>query len=129
MCSLVTAECFTLLSISTYFTQVDGLTRDAGRLASENNQLHLQLLAGADAADKADREHYQQVKKLEGQITELACWKHQTSGRFQTLEQENAGLRAKVEEILRLGEKYPRREPPATDSWLLYAYPALPCTP
>ncbi|KAL3151588.1 Centrosomal protein 135kDa, isoform B [Trebouxia sp. C0009 RCD-2024] len=76
------------------------------------NSLH----AGADAADKADREHYQQVKKLEGQITELACWKHQTSGRFQTLEQENAGLRAKVEEILRLGEKYPRQSKPASSA-------------
>ena len=90
--------------------QVAGLTRDAGRLAGENNQLHLQLLKAADVADKADREHYQQVKKLEGQVTELACWKHQTAGRFQTLEQENAGLRAKVEDILRMGEKYPRRK-------------------
>ena len=90
--------------------QVAGLTRDAGRLASENNQLHLQLLKAADVADKADREHYQQVKKLEGQVTELACWKHQTAGRFHTLEQENAGLRAKVEDILRLGAKYPRRK-------------------
>lgn len=86
------------------------MTRDAGRLASENNQLHLQLLKAADVADKADREHYQQVKRLEAQVTELSCWKHQTAGRFHTLEHENAGLRAKVEEILRLGEKYPRRE-------------------
>lgn len=77
----------------------------------------MQLLKASDAADKADREHYQQVKKLEGQITELACWKHQTSGRFQTLEQENAGLRARVEEILRLGEKYPRREATCQGPW------------
>ena len=95
--------------------QVEGLTRDAGRLANENNQLHLQLLKAADVADKADRDHYQQVKKLEGQVTELACWKHQTAGRFHSLEQENAGLRAKVEDILRLGEKHPRRE--VTSTW------------
>lgn len=86
-------------------------------MSSENNQLHLQLLKASDAADKADREHYQQIKKLEGQVTELACWKHQTSGRFQTLEQENAGLRARVEEILRLGEKYPRREATCQGYW------------
>ncbi len=95
--------------------QVEGLTRDAGRLANENNQLHLQLLKAADVADKADRDHYQQVKKLEAQLTELACWKHQTAGRFHSLEQENAGLRAKVEDILRLGEKHPRRE--VTSTW------------
>ena len=89
---------------------MDGLTRDAGRLASENNQLHLQLLKAADVADKTDREHYQEIKRFEGQVTELSCWKHQTAGRFHILEQENAGLRAKVEEILRLGEKYPRRK-------------------
>ncbi|DBA89546.1 hypothetical protein WJX79_004564 [Trebouxia sp. C0005] len=88
--------------------KVEGLTRDAGRLGNENNQLHLQLLKAADVADKADRDHYQQVKKLEGQLTELACWKHQTAGRFHSLEQENAGLRVKVEDILRLGEKHPR---------------------
>ena len=111
------------------------MTRDAGRLASENNQLHLQLLKASDAADKADREHYQQIKKLEGRITELACWKQQTSGRFQTLEQENAGLRAKVEEILRLGERHPRREstcqgyPCATisaDDWHIMGVSLLP---
>lgn len=89
--------------------QVEGLTRDASRLSAENNQLHLQLLKTADVADQAEKQHYQHTKQLEGQITELACWKHQTAGRFQTLEKENSGLRAKLEDLLRLGERFPRR--------------------
>ena len=89
--------------------QTEGLKRDAARVSAENNKLHLQLLKTADVADKAEKEHYQHTKQLEGQVTELACWKHQTSGRFQTLEKENSGLRAKLEELLRLGERFPRR--------------------
>lgn len=89
--------------------QTEGLKRDAARVSAENNKLHLQLLKTADVADKAEKEHYQHTKQLEGQVTELACWKHQTSGRFQTLEKENSGLRAKLEELLKLGERFPRR--------------------
>lgn len=89
--------------------QIEGLKRDAARISAENNQLHLQLLNSADISDKAERDHYHHVKQLEGQISELACWKHQTAGRFKALETENSGLRLKLEELLRLGEKFPRR--------------------
>ena len=90
--------------------QVEVLHRDNVRLTSENNQLHLQLLRESEKVDAAASEGYQASRRLQSQITELTYWKQQTVERFVELEKENAGLKGRINDLLRLGERTPRRE-------------------
>ena len=90
--------------------QVEVLHRDNARLTSENNQLHLQLLRESEKVDAAASEGYQASRRLQSQITELTYWKQQTVERFVELEKENAGLKGRINDLLRLGERTPRRE-------------------
>ena len=90
--------------------QVEVLQRDNARLTSENNQLHLQLLRESEKVDAAASEGYQASRRLQSQITELTYWKQQTVERFVELEKENAGLKGRINDLLRLGERTPRRE-------------------
>ena len=94
----------------TRLVQVEMLHRDNARLTSENNQLHLQLLRESEKVDAAASEGYQASRRLQSQITELTYWKQQTVERFVELEKENAGLKGRINDLLRLGERTPRRE-------------------
>lgn len=78
---------------------------DCGRLAAENNALHEQLLAEGERRAALQKEAYSATKRLEGQLAELAYWKGQAGARYESLERDNAALRRKVAELLKLGEK------------------------
>jgi predicted nuclease with TOPRIM domain len=76
------------------------LKREAAQLASENNQLHLRLIKETEHSDLREREHYQQLKGLEGRVAELSFWKAKTQERFAALEAEKEGLRGRLQELL-----------------------------
>ena len=93
--------------------QLEVWKKDSERLLHENNQLHVQLIKQAEAFDEDRRGHYLQMKRLEDQIAELAFWKAQHVDRYTKLEQENSGLRERIHEILRTGDKVAAGEPPS----------------
>ena len=81
------------------------LKLDAGRVIAENSQLHVQLIQQAEQYDTREKDHYKHVKRLEDREAELSYWKHQAIDRFQKVDKENAELRKRVEQLLRLAEK------------------------
>jgi hypothetical protein len=81
------------------------LRAESGRLAAENSELHLQLIREAERFDRAEKDHYQTVKRLEDRLAELSYWKHQAASRMQALERDNAALRARGEELLSLADR------------------------
>jgi hypothetical protein len=85
--------------------QLDVVKADCGRLAAENNQLHERLLRDAERAEQAQRQAAAGARKLEGQLAELSAQKAAAASRAEGLERDNTGLRRKVAELLRLGER------------------------
>jgi centrosomal protein CEP135 len=85
------------------FPQIDGSKRDAARVVSENNQLHVQLIHEAEKFDAQQTQHYKRVKELENEIAELSFWKHQALNRFEGSEKEIASLKERLQELLKLG--------------------------
>eukprot|EP00803_Ostreobium_quekettii_P006651 evm.model.scf_534.11 EVM.evm.TU.scf_534.11 scf_534:64730-78765(+) len=86
--------------IHQFNNQVEVLRKDAGRLTAENNALHVELIKDAEKLQKAERDHYQESKRLDSQIAELAYWRNQTVEKFRSLEAENHGLKCRIEELL-----------------------------
>ena len=80
--------------------QVEVLTKDAERLADENNQLHQRLIQQADKQEDSTREHVKKRKSLEDVIAELVFCKTSLSAKSAALEKENAALQAKLQEVL-----------------------------
>ncbi len=81
--------------------QVDVLTKDAERLAGENNELHLRLIQQAEKAESSMREHVKKRKNMEDSVAELTFCKTTLSTKSATLEKENAALQAKLQEVLK----------------------------
>ena len=81
--------------------QVDVLTKDAERLAGENNELHLCLIQQAEKQESSMREHVKRRKNLEDSVAELTFCKTSLSTKSATLETENAALQAKLQEVLK----------------------------
>ena len=77
------------------------LTRDAERLAVENNQLHLRLIQQADKQEDSMREHVKKGKSLEDSVAELTFCKTSLAAKSAALEKENAGLQARLLEALK----------------------------
>ena len=80
--------------------QVTVLTKDSETLAAENNHLHLRIIQETDKHKAQAREHLTRVTKLEDTVAELTFWKSSADERHAALEKENAGLRAKTQELL-----------------------------
>ncbi|KAK9866494.1 hypothetical protein WJX84_000488 [Apatococcus fuscideae] len=78
-------------------SKVEVLKRENGRLASECNQLHQQLIQEAEQQDKLARTQYQSTKRLEAEIAELSFWKQQTLDRLSGMERENQGLKRQLQ--------------------------------
>ncbi|GMH37469.1 hypothetical protein BSKO_05342 [Bryopsis sp. KO-2023] len=89
--------------IENFNSQIQVLKKDSGRLVAENNDLHLELIRATEKFETREREHYQEIKKLENQITELAYWKAQTVEGFRAKESENSRLKEKLKDVLNLG--------------------------
>lgn len=85
--------------------QLEVVKQDCGRLSKENTQLHEQLIREAERYEQLQKESYQRTKKLEDQVAELSYWKQQAISRYDGLEKDNQGLRKKVAELIKLGEK------------------------
>ena len=81
--------------------QVEVLTKDAERLAGENNQLHLKMIQQADKQESSTREHVKKRKSLDDSIAELTFCKTSLSTKSANLEKENAALQAKLQEVLK----------------------------
>ena len=81
--------------------QVDVLTKDAERLAGENNELHLRLIQQAEKQESSMREHVKKRKNMEDSVAELTFCKTDLSTKSATLEKENAALQAKLQELLK----------------------------
>ena len=81
--------------------QVEVLTKDAERLAGENNQLHLKVIQQADKQESSMRDHIKKRKSLDDSIAELTFCKTSLSSKSATLEKEKAALQAKLQKALR----------------------------
>jgi hypothetical protein len=73
-CSLLHLTC-------TVPAQLDVVRQDCGRLSTENNQLHEQLIREGERYEALQKEAYSSNKKLESQIAELSYWKQQAISR------------------------------------------------
>jgi hypothetical protein len=85
--------------------QLNALLQDAARQQAENSQLHLSLIQEAERADKQQKQHYQQVKKLEDTVAELRYWKQAASDKIQAAERENTSLRRKMDGLVKLNDQ------------------------
>lgn len=95
------------------------------RQQAESRQLHISLIKEAEKFDRAEKQHYQQVKKLEDRIAELTYWKQSASEKQQATERENASLRRKIDSLVKLTDKLTAGE----DEWSSRAeYIYLPST-
>lgn len=83
-----------------YAVQVAVLTKDSERLVAENNHLHLRIIQETDKHTCQEREHLAKQKKLEDTVADLCFFKSSMTDRHAALERENAGLRAKMQELL-----------------------------
>jgi len=79
--------------------------QDAGRLSTENNQLHEQLILEAERYEQLQRESYQRTKSLEDKVAELSYWKQQAISRYDGLDRDNQALRKRIAELIKMGEK------------------------
>lgn len=52
-----------------------------------------------------ERNHYQAIKRLEGQLSELKFWKAAAADRMAVAEKEAVGLRKRTAELLSLSDK------------------------
>ena len=83
-----------------YAVQVTVLTKDSERLAAENNHMHLRIIQEIDKHKCQEREHLTKQRKLEDTVADLWFWRSSMAERHAALERENAGLRAKMQELL-----------------------------
>lgn len=58
------------------------MRQDCGRLSTENNQLHEQLIREGERYEALQKEAYSNNKKLESQIADLSYWKQQAISRW-----------------------------------------------
>ena len=65
--------------------------------------MHIQLIKEAEKLDKQQTQHYQRVKSLEAEISELSFWKHQALKRMESFEKEAGAVRDKLQDLMRLG--------------------------
>ena len=86
--------------------QVEVLTRDTERLAAENNHLHLRIIQETEKQGQFEREHLRKHKCLEDAVAELTFLKGSGAAKHAALEEENAGLRAKMRELFNELEAY-----------------------
>ena len=70
--------------------QVAVLTRDAARLARENNALHVRLIEEGEAADARDLEQQQQLKACQEQVKGCASQHPLSNARCCSLASEQA---------------------------------------
>lgn len=91
--------------IASFNTKLEVVRQESGRLLNENNQLHLELIKQAEKHDKKDQQNYLSVKKLEGQVSDLAYYKQHHKERMEALDEENAQLKHRLEQLLAQFEK------------------------
>ncbi len=96
--------------------QVEALRQDAGRLQSDNSQLHVQLIQAKEQQAASGKDTYQEAKRLEGRIAELAFWKQQAQQQLQQADRDNAALRQRVAELVAMADQLASgtRRPSAT---------------
>uniref|UniRef100_A0A061RMJ2 Centrosomal protein of 135 kDa n=1 Tax=Tetraselmis sp. GSL018 TaxID=582737 RepID=A0A061RMJ2_9CHLO len=97
--------------------------KDSQRLLHENNQLHVELIRQAERFDEDKKQHYLQSKRLEDRISELTFWKAQHVDRYSSLEEENARLREKIQDILGLSDHHRAPPRPAEDAAIIARQP------
>lgn len=85
--------------------QFHAFSQEVARQQAESRQLHISLIQEAEKFDRAEKQHYQQVKKLEDRIAELTYWKQSASEKQQATERENASLRRKIDSLVKLTDK------------------------
>ena len=82
------------------------LRREVGRLTAENSRLHADLLREADARAALEAEAYQRGKAAEAAAAELQYARTAALERASALERERDGLKAKVRELLCIGQHH-----------------------
>lgn len=87
--------------------QIEVLQREVSRLTSENSRLHSDVLRESDARQAQDRASYQRSKHLEGQVAELQLVRQQAAENLAAVEREREGLKAKVQDLLAIGQHVP----------------------
>jgi hypothetical protein len=72
--------------IAGFNTKLEVVRQESGRLLSENNQLHLELIRQAEQHGQSAREGYMASKLLEGRVADLAYWKQHNQERTEALD-------------------------------------------
>jgi hypothetical protein len=83
--------------------QADAVKKDCTRILKENNALHVQIIQQAEEHNAKQMEHYQRVKELEKEISELSFWQHQAQSRMEVTEKENASIKERLKDVMNLG--------------------------
>jgi predicted nuclease with TOPRIM domain len=83
---------------------MDAVRKDAAKVVNENNGLHVQLIRQAENFDAQQTTHYERVKQLENEISELSFWKHQAINRLEKSEKEQSSLKDRLQELLKIGK-------------------------
>ena len=73
------------------------MKREAGRLAGENNSLHLQLMQLTEEREALELQHKRRVKDLQGQISELGVHKTASNSQLHAMEREITELKRRLE--------------------------------
>lgn len=81
------------------------MKKDCARVIKENNALHVQIIQQAEQHNEQQLQHYQRVKELEKEISELSFWKHQAQSRLEVTEKENASVKERLKDLMNLGER------------------------
>ncbi|KAG1668637.1 hypothetical protein FOA52_002490 [Chlamydomonas sp. UWO 241] len=95
---------------------------------AENNQLHMGMIRESEAHDRWQKQHYQTVKRLEDRVAELSYWKAAAGDKMAAVEREDAALRRKVDELVRLNDRLTggQMDPAAAAAKILVSHPLTP---
>lgn len=85
--------------------KLEGSQQVANQLQAEQAQLHGLLVKANEHSGRVETEAYQQAKRLEDRIAELAFWKQAAAEKLAAGERENLALKAKVAELVKLTDQ------------------------
>lgn len=83
--------------------QIDAIKKDSARVVRENNSLHVQLIQRDEELNSQQATHYQRVKELEREISELSFWKHQATTRLEQSERGKSEVTERLSDVLKMG--------------------------
>jgi hypothetical protein len=94
------------LNIPLQVLQVEALRSEVARLGGENNRLHHDLLAEAEARAAQDAAGGKRARQLEAHAADLELGKQLAVERAAAMERERDSLRGKVRDLVSFGQQH-----------------------